>query len=102
MTATYIFWIFIVWLCAYVLWQIIKRGKKVTITNEANDPQNEKIPYQYFFKHPSGRTYSKGMTEGEAINFAQQHPYWYVTLSREFELQDAYWERSSYWWNLYE
>ena len=102
MTGTYIFCIGIAFLCAYVLWQMIKRGKKVTVTNEVNDPQNEKIPYQYFFKHPSGRTYSKGMTEGEAIAFAQKHPYWYVTLSREFELQDAYWEKSSNYWDLYE
>ena len=41
MTGTYIFCIGIAFLCAYVLWQMIKRGKKVTVTNEVYDPQNE-------------------------------------------------------------
>jgi len=102
MTATYIFWIFIAILAIIVLCSMVKSCKKVTETKDTNDPQNENIPYYYFFKHPSGKTYSKGMNEKEAINFAQNHPYWCVSLTREFELENAYWEKSSNYWDLYE
>lgn len=102
MTGTDIFWVCIAALAAFVIYTFFDSCKKTTITKEANDHQNEKIPYQYFFKHPSGRTYSKGMNEKEAISFAQNHPYWYVSLTREFELKDAYWEKSSTLWDLYE
>jgi len=102
MTATYIFWICIGVVAAIVSYDFIHRCRKVTTTDEVNDPQNEKILYRFYFKHPSGRTYSQGMGEKDAIIFAQNHPFWYVTVSNGIDLENSYWEKSSDYWNLYE
>lgn len=102
MTATYIFWICIGVVALIVTIDFVNKCRKADEISEANDPQNEETPYQFYFKHPSGRTYSQGMSEKDAITFAQNHPFWYVTVSNGVDLKNAYWEKSSDYWNLYE
>jgi len=102
MTATYIFWICIGIVAAIVVCDFCKKCKKVIPTKEENDPQNEEIKFQYYFKHPSGRTFSKGMNEEDAIEFAKKHPYWYVTVSNGVDLINSYWESPKDYWNFYE